>query len=70
MDGMTIGTVGKSENSQTDVEREDQDAEKLCKSIKGFARRSRERHAILAEVGEEDQRALCLDDVTKLVNTR
>ena len=43
----------------------DQDEEKLCKSImRGFARRNREKHAILAEFGEEDQRASCIDDVS------
>ena len=60
MDGVKIGKVGKSESSQTHEEREDQDQEKLCKSnIKGGARRNREKNAILAEVGEEDQRASC-----------
>ena len=37
-------------NSNTDKEREDQDEEKWCKSI--IARRNREKHAILPEVGE------------------
>ena len=37
----------------------------MCKSIiKGLARRNREKHAILAEVGEEEQRFNCIDDVT------
>ena len=46
--------IGEFPNSR------DQDQEKLCKSIiKGGARRNREKNAILAEVGEEDQRASC-----------
>ena len=32
--------------------------------IEGLARRNRETHAMLAEVGEEDQRVLCIDSVT------
>ena len=49
-----MGTVGKSDTSQTDEEKK----RKLRKStIKGLARRSREKHAILAEV-REDQCAL------------
>ena len=62
--GVTLGNVGKSEDSKTDEERRDHDEEKLCKSIvKGLARRIREKHVILAEVGKEDQRVLCIDDV-------
>ena len=68
MDEVKIGKikkVWKSENSTTDEERKEQDREKLCKSIvKGLARRNREKHAILAEVGEEDQRVMCIEDVT------
>ena len=48
-----LGRVEKSENSQTDEDRKDHKEEKLCKSIiKILARHSRERHAILAAVGE------------------
>ena len=55
MDGVIIGNVGNPENSITDEEKKDQDEEKVCKSsIKGLARRNREKHAILAEVGEEE----------------
>ena len=64
MDGVRIGKVGKSVKSQTDKESKDQDEEQLCKSmINGLARRNREKHAILAEVGEEEQRIKCIDDV-------
>ena len=39
---------------KTDEERKDQDEEELCKSImNGLARRSREKHSILANVGEK-----------------
>ena len=39
--------------------------EKMCKSIiKGLARRIREEHAILAEIEEEQQHVICIDDVT------
>ena len=31
---------------------------------KGFARRNREKHAILAEIEEEEQHVICIDDVT------
>ena len=48
-----VGKVGPSENSKTYEERKDQNEEKLCKSImKGFARRKREKHALLAEIEE------------------
>ena len=60
-----LETVGKSENSKTGEESKDQDEEQWCKSsIKRLARRHREEHAILAEVGEVDQRFLCFDDAT------
>ena len=37
----------------------------MCKSImEGLIRRKRVKHAILPEVGEEDQRVLRIDDVT------
>ena len=39
--------------------------EKLCMSImKVLARRSRERHAMLAEMEEENQDVVCVDDIT------
>ena len=67
-DGVTIeqvGKVGKSENSKTQKERKDHNEEKLCRSIKkGLARRNREKHAILAEI-EEEQPVICIDDVTR-----
>ena len=60
-----LDKLEKSENSKTDEEKKDQDEEKWCKSvIRGLARRNREKHAILAEVGEGDQRVVCIDDVT------
>ena len=37
--------------------------EKLCKS-NGLARRSRERQAMLAEMGEENQDVVSVDDIT------
>ena len=44
-------------------ERKDQDEEELCKSIiKGLARLSREKHAMLAEI-EEEQPVIRIDDV-------
>ena len=43
-----------------------QSEERLCKSImKGLARRNRERHAMLADVEEEqEQYVICFDDIT------
>ena len=43
-----------------------QSKERLCKSImKGLARRNRERHAMLADVEEEqEQDVICFDDIT------
>ena len=42
-----------------------QNEERLCKSIiKGLARRNHEKHAILAEMVEENQNVVCIDDVT------
>ena len=39
--------------------------EKLFESImKGVARRNRERHAMLAEMEEENQDVVCVDDIT------
>ena len=38
--------------------------EKLCTSIiKGIARRNRGKHVILAEMEEEEQDVICIDDV-------
>ena len=55
----------KSKNSKIDEEREDQDEEKLRKSfIVVFARRNREEHTMLAEVGEEEADVICIIDVT------
>ena len=34
------------------------------RSFEDLARRNRETRALLAEVGEKDQRVLCIDDVT------
>ena len=60
-----VGKVGKSKNSLTEKERKGHNEEKLCKSIiKGLARRNREKHAILAEI-EEEQPVICIDDVTR-----
>ena len=43
----------------------DREEEILRKSIiKDLTMQIREKHVILAEVGEEDQRFLCIDDVT------
>ena len=41
-------------------------SEKLCKSIlKGLAKRSREKHAMLADVEEgQEQDVICIDDIT------
>ena len=49
-----------------DEEMRSQSEERLCKSIiKGFARRNRERHAMLADVEEEqEQDVKCFDDIT------
>ena len=61
-----VRKVGKSENYKTGEERKRSGRrENLCKSIiKGFARRSREKQVISAEVGEDYQRDLCVDDLT------
>ena len=59
------GIDGKSENSKTDEERKDQDEDKQCKPIiQGLARRNREKRVILAEIEEEEQNVMCIDDVT------
>ena len=66
MDGVKTGKVGKQENCKIEEEMWSQSGERLCKSIiKGLARRNRERHAMLADVEEEqEQDVVCLDDVT------
>ena len=49
---------GKAEN----VVMDGSEVGEFGKSItKGLARRNLEKHAILAEVGEKDQRVLCID---------
>ena len=54
-------------NCKIDEEMRSQSEERLCKSIiKGLARRNRERHAMLADVGEEqEQDVVCFDDITR-----
>ena len=54
------------ENCKIDEEMWSQSKERLCKSImKGLARRNRERHAMLADVEEEqEQDVICFDDIT------
>ena len=51
-----------------DTEMSSQSEERLCKSIiKGLARRNREKHAMLADVEEEqeqEQDVICFDDIT------
>ena len=66
MDGVETGKVVKLENCKIDTEMWNQSKERLCKSImKGLARRNRERHAILADVEEEqEQDVICFDDIT------
>ena len=61
-DGQKVGKVGKvAENVAMDGVRIE---EKYCKSsMKGLARRSRERHAMLAEMEEEIQDVVCVDDI-------
>ena len=47
------------------VENVAMDAEaNLTKIMKGLARRNRERHAMLAEMEEEYQDVVCVDDIT------
>ena len=54
MDGSKVGEFGKiekSESTQIDKGKKDQDEKKLCKSIiNRLARRNRDKHAILADV--------------------
>ena len=60
-----FGKVRKTENYATDEDMKDREEEILRKSIiKDFTMQIREKHATLAEVGEEDRRFLCIDDVT------
>ena len=63
MDG---GKIGKLENRKINEEMRCQSEEKLCKSImKGLAKRSREEHAMLADVEEgQEQHVICFDDIT------
>ena len=63
MDG---GKIGKLENRKINEEMRCQSEEKLCKSImKGLAKRSREEHAMLADVEEgQEQNVICFDDIT------
>ena len=49
----------------------DQDEEIWCKSIiESLARRNREKHSTLTEVGEEDQHVLCIDEMSPAKNCR
>ena len=58
-DGVKFGKVGKLENCKFDEEMCRRSEEKLCKSIlKGLAKHSREKHAMLADV-EEGTRTRC-----------
>ena len=66
MDVVKTGRVGKLENCKIAEEMWNQSEERFCKSIiKGLARRNRERHAMLADVEEEqEQDVICFDDIT------
>ena len=68
MDAPKVGRLGKvgAEANLTKIVTDGvKTEEKLCKSImKGFARRNRERHAMLAEMDEENQDVACVDDIT------
>ena len=66
MDGIKTGKVGISENCKIDEDMWSHSEERLCKSIiKGLARRNREKHAMLADVEEEqEQDVICFDDIT------
>ena len=66
MDGVKFGKVGKVQNCKIDKEMRRRSEEKLCKSIlKGLAKRSREKHAMLADVEEgQEQGVICIDDIT------
>ena len=55
----------------TDVETRCQNEEKLCKSIiKGIAGRNREKRVILAEIEEEEQDVVCMDEMSLAKNCR
>ena len=66
MDGVKFGKVGKLESCKIDQEMCRRSEEKLCKSIlKGLAKRSREKHAMLADVEEgQEKDVICIDDIT------
>ena len=66
MDGVKFGKIGKLEICKIDEEMCRRSEENLCKSIlKGLANRSREKHAMLADVEEEqEQDVICIDDIT------
>ena len=69
MDGPKVGMFGKvgAEEHLTKIVTDGVKCEeKLCKSIvKGLARRQRERHAMLAEMDEENQDVVCVGDITQ-----
>ena len=64
--GVKFGKVGKLEDCKIDEEMRRRSEEELCKSIlKGLAKRSREKHAMLADVEEgQEQDVICIDDIT------
>ena len=68
MDGVKFGKVGKLKNCKIDEEICRRSEEKMCKSIiKGLARRNHEKHTMLADVEEAQEReqdVVCFDDVT------
>ena len=69
MNGVTIGNVGKLENSQNDEEGRDQDEGKNVQVIQKRASQdaSVKKHMMLAEIEEgeeEQQRVIYIDDVT------
>ena len=68
MDGVKFGKVGKLENCRIDEKMCRRSEEKLCKSIiKDLARRNQEKHTMLAnaeEAQEREQDVVCFDDVT------
>ena len=66
MDGVKFGKGGKLENCRIDDEVQCRSEERLCKSIlKGLARRSHEKHTMLADVEEkQEQDVICFDDIT------
>ena len=68
MDGPTVGQFGKAsaeEHLTRIVTNGVNIEEKLCGSImKGLARRNRERLAMLAEMEEENQVVVCVEDIT------